>query len=163
MGTHRISTGNTDYRAEKHSQDFRQHRVVLCTLPLLFSAGVQRRDLHRVSGTSSAVLFSTKSISDPRQCLLPQRQRRLDLVLRQSETYRSIQSSSLLSGTQRHRENMASYTPTRHTQQIFPNSRRTSLIPNFNLSKHSEESISGYGISSSISVNLMSLYLYKDI
>ena len=162
MGAHRISARNTDYRPKKHPQDSRHHRTVLWALPSLFSTCVQRRNLRRVSRTNIAVLFPPKNIPDSGQCLLPQGPRCMDMVLGQSETHRGVQSSSLLPRTQRSGKNMASHTITRHAQQVFPNSRRTSFSPNLNLPKHPEKSVSSYGLPPSLSVNIMSLYLCND-
>ncbi len=163
MGAHRISTRNTDHWQEKHPQDFRHHRVVLRPFPLLFPIGVQRRNLRCLSRKNRALLFPAKDILDSGQCLLLQRPRCLDVVLGQSETHIGIQSSSVLTGTQRSGENMASHTLARDTQRVFPDSRRTPLRFNLNFSKHPERSLSGFWIPPSISVIVMSLYLCNDI
>jgi hypothetical protein len=98
------------------------------------------------------MLLPAKSISDSGQCFVPQRQRCLGMVFRSSQIHRGLQSPSLLSRTQCTGKNMASRSSARYPQSIFHNPRRTPLRSDFDISQHTEESISSYGLSASISI-----------
>lgn len=163
MGENRFSAGNTDYGTEKYAQNIRYNRTVLCQISLPLSEGLQCRDIHRVSRTNFAMLFPAISISDSRQCIVPQRQRRVGVVCRPPKIHRSLQPPRVFSPVQRIRENMASHTSSRYTQSILCIPGRASRCLNFNVSKHPEKTVSGYGLFASVSIIIMSLYLCKVI
>jgi hypothetical protein len=75
------------------------------------------------------------------------------MVFHSSQIHRGLQSPSLLSRTQCAGKNMASHSSARYPQSIFYNPRRTPLCPALDISQHTEESVSSYGISASISIN----------
>ena len=158
MGDDRFSAGNADYGAEKHAQNIRHNRTILCQISLPLSEGLQCRNIHRVSRTNFAMLFPAKSISDSRQCIVPQRQRRVGVVRRPPKIHRSLQPPRVFSPVQCIREDMASHTSSRYTQSILCIPGRASLCIDFNVSEHSEKTASGYGLSTSVSI-IMSLYL----
>jgi len=130
----------------------------LCQISLPLSEGLQCRNIHRVSRTNFAMLFPAKSISDSRQCIVPQRQRRVGVVRRPPKIHRSLQPPRVFSPVQCIREDMASHTSSRYTQSILCIPGRASLCIDFNVSEHSEKTASGYGLSTSVSI-IMSLYL----
>ena len=163
MGEDRFSAGNTDYGAEKHAQNIRHNRAVLCQISLPLSEGLQCRNIHRVSRTNFAMLFPAKSISDSRQCIVPQRQRRVGVVCRPPKIHRSLQPPRVFSPVQCIREDMASHTSSRYTQSILCIPGRASLCLDFNVSEHPEKTVSGYGLSTSVSIIIMSLYLCNVI
>ena len=163
LGTDRFSAGNPDHGTEEHAQDFRNNRTILCQVPLSFSKSVQCRNVHRLSRKNFAMLLSTESVFDSRQCIIPQRPGCMGMVFRPSEIYRSLQSSRVFSRAQCAGKNMASYPYQRHTQPILRDSARATLDFNFNVSKHSKESVAGARISATLSIIFMSLYLCKAI
>ena len=163
LGTDRFSARNSDHGTEEYAQDFRNNRTILRQVPLSFSTSVQCRNVHRVSRKNFAMLLSAESIFDSRQCIVPQRSGCMGMVFRSSEIYRSLQSSRVFSRAQCAGKNMASYTYKKHTQPILCDSARAALDFNFNLSKHSTESVAGTRLSATLSMILMSLYFCKAI
>jgi hypothetical protein len=153
MGADRVSATTTDYRTEKHPQDFRYDRAALCQIPLPLSERLQCRNIYPVSRTNFAMLLPTKSVSDSRQCVVPQRPGRVGVVLRPPHVPRGLQPSGVFTRAQRIRKNMASHASTRYPQSILCNSGRASLCLNLNVSEHPEKAITGYRISAPISIN----------
>jgi len=163
MGKDRFSARNTNYGEEKHAQNIWYNRTVLCQISLPLSERLQCQNIYPVPRTNFAMLFPAKSISDSRQCIVPQRQRRVGMVCRPPKILRSLQPPRIFSPTQHIREDMASYTSSRYAQSILCNSGRTSLCLNFNVSEHPEKPISDYGLSTPLSIIIMSLYLCNAI
>ena len=163
MGTDRFSAGNSNHGTEEHAQDFWNNRVVRCQISLSFSKSVQCRNVHRVPRKNFAMLLSTESLFDSRQCIVPQRPGRMGLVFRSSEIYRRLQPPCVFSRAQRAGKNMASHTYQRYTQPILCNALRAAFDVNFHVSKHSKESLTGTRISTTLSIILTSLYLCKPI
>lgn len=152
VGTVRGSARDTDYGTEEYPENLWHHRTVLRKIPLSFSGNIQCRNIHHLSGKNFKVLFPTKSLPDTGQCILPQRQGRLDLVFRSSETCRGVQSPCVLSRTQCTGKNMASHSSAWNAQSLFYDPGRTSLSLDFNVSEHSKKSFSGYGVPTTVSI-----------
>ena len=152
MGASRFSATNTNYRAAKHTQDFRYGRVVSRQISLSLPGRLQCRNIHRVSRTNIAALFSTKSISDSGQCIVSQRRRRMGMVFRTPQIHHGLQPSPLFSRTQCAGEGLASYTHVRHAQPILCNAGRTSFSIDFNIPEYSKKSVSDHWLSASLSV-----------
>ena len=163
MGTNRLSARNPNHRAEEHPQDLWKHGDLLWPIPLQFSRSFQCPDLHRLSGKNFKKLFPPKGLPRPRQCVLPQRRGRLDMVLRPPQIPHRLQSSPLFPSVQSVREDLASYTPARYTQSVLHNPTRASCGFNFDLSKYSEKPIASSRVFAPISIIFMSLYLCKVI
>ena len=163
LGTDRFSAGNSDHGTEEHAQDFRNNRTILRQVPLSFSKSVQCRNVHRVSRKNFAMLLSTESIFDSRQCIVQQRSGCMGMVFRSSEIYRGLQSSRVFSQAQCAGKNMASYPYQRHTQPILRDSAGATLDFNFNVSKHSREAIANPRLSATSSIVFMALYLCNAI
>jgi hypothetical protein len=88
----------------------------------------------------------------------------MGMVFRSSEIYRSSQSSRIFSRAQCAGKNMASYTYQRHTQPILCDSAGATLDFNFNVSKHSKESVAGTRLSASLSINIyVALFMHGYI
>ena len=163
LGTDRVSAGNPDHRAAEHAQDLRNHRTILCQVPLSFPRSVQYRNVHRVSRKNAAMLFPTKGLFDSGQCLVPQRPGCMGMVLRSPEIYGSLQPPQVFSRAQCVGADMASYTYHRHAQPILRDSARATLDANFNIPKHSKEAVAGTWLPATLSIIFMSLYLCKPI
>jgi len=133
---------------------------------LPFSPCLQCRNLYRISRTNLAMLLPTKSLSDPRQCIVSQRPGRMGVVLRPPQGSRGLQPSGVFARAQCIGEDMASHPSSWYPQSILCKSGRASLRLDFNVSEHPEKSISGYGLSEPVSTrnkHILSLYLYMDI
>ena len=85
-----------------------------------------------------------------------QRPGRMDMVCRPPDTHRVLQSSRIFPRTQCRGENLASHPSARYTQSILCDPKRASLSLDFNVSQHPEKSISDYGLSAFVSINIMS-------
>jgi len=139
MGAPRGAAANPDHGTKKHLENIWHHRTLLCSVPLPLPEGFQCRDLYRVSRNDTAQLLSPQNLSDPRQCLLPQGQNRVGLVLTTSQIYGSFQPSGLFSRTQCTGAHLAPYSPTWHPQSVFCNPRRASFGIDFNVSQYPEK------------------------
>lgn len=163
MVTSRFATGNTINWTTKHAQDFWYNRVVLCSISLSISYSLQCYHIFDISRTDCAWLFPQKDIFDSGQCSLSQRSKSLAMVCRTSQIYRGVQSPPIFSRVQRPRKNMASHSPTWYTQSVFSIPERASLHFDFDVSQYSDESITSNGVFTTLSINIMSLYLCNAI
>ena len=71
MGKSRFTTGNPINRATKHTENFWNNRVVLCTVSLPISNSIQCCYILSVSRTNRKSLLPQKDISYSRQCNVP--------------------------------------------------------------------------------------------
>ena len=163
MGAPRVAATNPDHRTKKHLENIWHHRTLLCSVPLPLPEGLQRRYLHRLSRKDTTQLLSSQNLSDPRQCLLPQGQNRVGLVLTTPQIYGSLQPSSLFSRTQCTGAHLAPYSPTWHPQSVFCNPRRASFGIDFNISQYPKKFPTSARLLAPLSITLMSRYLCKAI
>lgn len=154
MGKDRVSAGNSDDGAEEYAQDIRFRRTLLRKIPLPFSASLQRRNIHIISRKNPTILFSSESIFDPRQCVISQRRRGMEMVFRSPQISCCLQSSRVFPGTQCVGKSMASYSTSWHAQSLFFDSGRIVFNVNFNIPEHSEKSVADTRISASIPVTM---------
>jgi len=152
MVTSRFPTGNTVYWATQYVQDLRNDRTLLRSVSLSISDSLQCSYISDISQTHCKGLLPKNNLSDTRQCIVQQRPGSMELVLRASAVYRSVQSSSVFFRVQCNRKSLASYTTTWHAQLILLNTKRALFNFNFDLPKHSNESVSDSGLFVSISI-----------
>jgi hypothetical protein len=163
LGAPRLSATNPDHWATKHLENIWHNRTLLCSVPLPLPERFQCRYLHRLSRTDTAQLLSPQNLSDPRQCVLPQGQKRLGLVLTTSQVYGGLQPSCLFSKTQRAGANLASYPFTWYPRSVFCNPRRASFGIDFNFSQYSKKFPTSARLLTPLSITLMSRYLCNSI
>jgi hypothetical protein len=163
LGAPGLAATNPYHRTEKHLEDNWHHRTLRRSVPLPLPDDFQRRDLHRLSRKDTAQPRSPQNLSDPRQCVIPQGQHCVDLVLTTSQIYGSLQSSSLFSRAQRAGANLASCSSPWHPQSLFCNPRRTALGIDFHVSQHPEKFPTGPRLFTALSITPMSRYLCNDI
>lgn len=75
MGKGRLPAGNPEHGPTQYTKNIRDHRIILCTIPLPFSGCIQRPNLCRISRKDFTQLCASQNLSDPGQCFLSQRQR----------------------------------------------------------------------------------------
>jgi hypothetical protein len=163
LGAPRLSATNPDHGTTKHVKNIWHHRTLCCSIPLSLPEGVQCRYLHRLSRKDTAELLSPQNLSDPRQRILPQGQKRLGLVFTTAQVYGGLQPSSLFSRTQRAGANLASYPFTWNPRSVFCNPRRTSFGIDFNVSQYPKTFPTSARLLTPLSITLMSRYLCNSI
>src|SRR3989304_3495703 len=160
VGAPRLSATNPDHRTKKYLENIWHNRTLLCSIPLSLPEGFQCRYLHRLSRKNTAQLLFPQNLSDPRQCLLPQGQKRLGLVFTTAQVYGGLQPFSLFSRTQRAGANLASYPSTWSPRSVFCNPRRASFGIDFNFSQYPKKFPTSARLLTPLSITLMSRYLY---
>lgn len=163
MGTPAFSASDTNNGTAEHSQNIWNNRTASWKILVPVSGRIQRRHVYSVSATGFTQLFS-ENISHTRQCSISQGQRCMEMVFSEPQASRSFQPSRIFSRTQCCRENMASYSVTWYSQQIFSESTGTAFNTDLDVSQYSEKSRSNYGLSATISMNnILCRFTYANL